>query len=369
MTVSKTPKGPARLLAPGAAGLLAALLFLSPAFALGAGDPAVPSTKSTGSHTKKPSSSKTASKHKRTSSAAARRKARHRTGTKAQRMARTARIKKAFVASTELRPMAQQLMTMRTPAAYAGVLAYAHRQTGDAAGAAYLAVGRAYLLDKHYSDATANLRLVRLHSEVLSDYADYLAAEAEHNQGNETAAEALLKGFNDRHPDSIFDIQAPELEANVLLAQGNVPGAQRVLESIADDANDLPNYELTEAKVLFALGRQQEAIDQYKHLLLSHPLSPEAGQARAKLTSLGAENNLTVAELRSLGDAFYNAGRYAEAGEEYHALARNATLPPNERNGFSGAAAGWGLKVKSPRGKKNKGLAATPPDKSARGPF
>jgi len=34
--------------------------------------------------------------------------------------ARAQRIKLAFVASTELRPMAQQLATMRTPAAYAG---------------------------------------------------------------------------------------------------------------------------------------------------------------------------------------------------------------------------------------------------------
>ena len=78
----------------------------------------------------------------------------------------------------ENRMWLQQLMTMRTPAAYAGVSAWARRQTGDAAGAAYLGLGRAYLLDKRYSDATANLRMVKQNSEVLSDYADYLAAEA-----------------------------------------------------------------------------------------------------------------------------------------------------------------------------------------------
>jgi len=242
--------------------------------------------------------------------------------------------------------MAQQLTTMRTPAAYAGVTAWAHRQTGDAAAAAYLALGHAYLVDKRYSDAIANLRLVKQNSEVLSDYADFLAASAEHDQGNEAAAEALLHGFNDRHPDSIFDIEAPELEANVLLAEGNVSGAQNVLASIADEANDLPNYELVNAKVLFALGRQQEAIEEFKHLLLSHPLTPEAGVARAKLTALGGESNLSAAELRSLGDAYYNGGRYAEAGEQYHALARNATLPANERNGFDVAAAACDLKLK-----------------------
>jgi len=261
-------------------------------------------------------------------------------------MARTARIKKAFVASTELRPMAQQLTTLRTPAAYSGVTAWAKRHTGDAAAAAYLALGHAYLIDKRYSEATSSLRLIKQNSEVLSDYADFLAAEAEHNQGNDTAAEALLHGFNERHPDSIFDLEAPELEANVLLAQGNVSGAQKVLAAISEEANDLPNYELTNARILFALGRQQDAINEYKHLLLSNPLTPEAGQARAKLTALGAESNLTAAELRSLVDAFYNAGRYTDAGEQYHALARNATLPDAERNGFAVAAAACDLKLK-----------------------
>ena len=261
-------------------------------------------------------------------------------------MARTARIKKAFVASTELRPMAQQLTNMRTAAAYAGVSAWAHRQSGDAAAAAYLSLGHAYLIDKRYSDAVANLRLVKQNSEVLSDYADFLAAEAEHDQGNETAAEALLHGFNDRHPDSIFDIEAPELEANVLLGQGNASGAQKALAGITDIAEDLPNYELTKAKIAFALGQQKDAEDLYKHLLLDHPLTSEAGVARAKLTAMGAESNLTAAELRSLGDAFYNAGRYAEAGEQYHALARNATLPASERDGFAVAAAACDLKLK-----------------------
>jgi soluble lytic murein transglycosylase len=344
MKVSNAPKGPARLLARGAACLLAIFILFAPVYGQGTGDPAAPS-KSAGSHRKKSTSTVSSGKRGSTSSAAARRRARHR-GTKAQRLARTARIKKAFVASTELRPMAQQLTTMRTPAAYAGVSAWAHRQSGDAAAAAYLALGHAYLIDKRYSDAVANLRLVKQNSEVLSDYADFLAAEAEHDQGNEAAAAALLHGFNERHPDSIFDIEAPELEANVLLAQGNAPGAQKALAGVADIAEDLPNYELTKAKIAFALGQPKEAEDLFKHLLLSHPLTSEAGVARAKLTAMGAESNLTAAEFRSLGDAFYTAGRYAEAGEQYHALARNATLPATERNGFAVAAAACDLKLK-----------------------
>lgn len=242
--------------------------------------------------------------------------------------------------------MAQQLTTLRTPAAYAGVTAFAHRQSGDAAAAAYLALGHAYLLDKRYSEAAASLRQTRQSSEVLADYADFLGAEAEHYGGNESAAEAMLKGFNDRHPDSIFDIEAPELEANVLLAEGNAQAALKVLETVAEDAAEMPNYELTKAKIDFALGNQGAAENGFKHLLLSHPLTAEASTARARLTAMGVESNLTTAELRSLGDAYYNAGRYADAGEQYHALARNATLDANSRNGFAVAAAGCDLKLK-----------------------
>ena len=68
----------------------------------------------------------------------------------AKSIARSRKLQRAFVASTQLRPMAQELATMRSPAAYAGVTAYAHAHTGEAASAAYLALGHAYLLDRSY---------------------------------------------------------------------------------------------------------------------------------------------------------------------------------------------------------------------------
>jgi soluble lytic murein transglycosylase len=59
------------------------------------------------------------------------------------------------------------------------------------------------------------------------------------------------------------------------------------------------------------------------------------------------ESSLTAAELRSLGDAYYNAGHYAEASEQYHALARvRAGDNPAQRNGFAVAAAACDLKLK-----------------------
>ena len=286
---------------------------------------------------------------------------------KAARRARTARIKRAFVASTELRPMAQQLATMRTPAAYAGVTKYAHKHNGEAAAAAYLALGHAYLVDKRYAEAAESLRQARLAGDVLADYADFLGAEANHEAGNDAAAEALLHGFTGRYPDSIFNVHAPELEANVLLALGNAAGAQQALAQAAGlDAASRPGFQLAQGQVAFTLGQAQEAERIFKRLLLGHPLSPEAEIARARLTAMGAESTLTTAELRSLGDAYYNAGHYAEAAEQYRALARGAGLDAQARNGFAVAEAACDLKLKRLSTAQVEALADTRDENGAR---
>ncbi len=266
---------------------------------------------------------------------------------RAARRARAARIKLAFVASTELRPMAQQLATLRTPAAYAGVTKYAHQHTGEAAAAAYLALGHAYLLDKRYTEAGADFRLARQAGTELADYADFLGASANHEAGNESAAEALLHGFAQRYPESIFVSQAPELEAESLLAMNDAHGAQKVLAAAANTAAaNRPGYLLAQGQVALALGQRQQAESLFKRLLLAHPLSPEAETARAELTAMGAESSLTTAELRSLGDAYYNAGHYAEASAQYHALELQSSLDAWSRAGFAVAAAACDLKLK-----------------------
>ena len=139
--------------------------------------------------------------------------------------------------------MAQQLATLRTPAAYAGVAAYAHSHTGEAAAAADLALGHAYLLDKRYAEAEAALAQARRADGELSDYADFLDAEASHDAGDDPVAENILHGFTSRYPESIFDDQAPELEANVLLAMNNLTGARQVLAAAAGtDAADRAGF-------------------------------------------------------------------------------------------------------------------------------
>ena len=241
--------------------------------------------------------------------------------------------------------MAQQLAAIRTPAAFAGVTAYAHQHTGEAAATAYLALGHAYLLDNRFSEAAANLRHARAAGDALADYDEFLGAKALHDQGDNAAAEALLKDFADRNPDSIFVPQAPELEAQILLGLNDFAGASRVLADASEFANR-PGYQLALGEVEQAQGKSSDAGAVYKHVLLTWPLSFDAQTARSRLTMLGMESSLTSAEVRSLADAYYNAGRYEEAAEQYHALARGSGSDLSRRNEYAVAAAACDLKLK-----------------------
>jgi soluble lytic murein transglycosylase len=324
---------------------------------------AVPNVSASGSSASKP---KTASQTKAAKNTPTKHKPVHRSS-RAARVARTTRIKQAFVASKELQPMAQQLATLRTPQAYAGVAAYAHSHTGDAAAAADLALGHAYLLDKRYAEAGTAFAEARRADGELADYADFLDALASHEAGDDPAAETILHGFTDRYPESIFDDAEPELEANVLLAMDKLTAARQVLAAAeGTGAADRPGFQLAEGQVEQALGQQQAAEDTFKRLLLGHPLSPEAQTARAKLTQMGVEATLTITELRSLADAYYNAGRYAEASEQYRVLAGKPGLDSQSLNSFAVADAACQLKLKRLTVTEARALPDTPDENGAR---
>jgi soluble lytic murein transglycosylase len=272
---------------------------------------------------------------------------RHAPASKAVRTAQTAAIRKAFVASAELRPMAQQLATLRTPEGYAGVAAYARNHTGDAAAAAYLALGNAYLLDRRFAEAESNLRQSKEDGSQLADYVDFLSAQAAHQAGNNEAAEALLHGFTERYPDSIFAAETPELEANVLLALNNAAAAQKVLSDAHGlAAEDRTGFQLASAEVAYALGQRDEAARLYKQILIAHPLSGETQSARTRLAQLGVESSLSVAERRSLADAYFNGKHFNDAAEQYRLLARSPEVGDAERNLFLATAAECDWKLK-----------------------
>ena len=282
---------------------------------------------------------------------------------KRPRSARSVRMQQAFVASTELRPMAQQLATLRSDAAYTAVTKYARAHTGEAAAEAYLALGHAYLLDRRFADAAAAFAAARRNGTALGEYAEFLGAEAEHGAGNEEAAEKLLTGFKARHPDSVFLAQAPELEAAVLLAEKK-PDAAMAMLTANKNYDSRVGYELVLGEVELAQGDKQQAISTWKQLVLAHPTAHEAEEAHVRLAELGAE--FSASERRDLGDAYYHARKYSDAVEEYRALAQDEMLSGQERNGFAVAAAACNLKLKRLTLAEAEALKQTPDENGAR---
>ncbi|MDE3199576.1 MAG: transglycosylase SLT domain-containing protein [Acidobacteriota bacterium] len=330
---------PARWLA----GALSLWLAVSPMSAFGLGDTPGSAAKSTSSSTQK--TSKKSSTHTAASKKSKARKSTHQRRSSIHRRkrrpsAKARRIRRAFVASEELRPMAQQLIAMRTPEAYNGVAAYAHKHTGDAAATAYLALGYAYLLDKKYPDAIANLQHARRAGNALDDYAEYFEVKAEIAADDNKEAAKLVHGFEKRFPSSIFNDQIPELEASAYIGMNDAAAAERVLNAAASTSSARrPGLELARAQVAEKLNQNATAISLYKHLLLTFPLSSEASTASDRLKALGADDTLTFAEMRSLADAYYRAHRYREASSAFHSLAGKSGLDTNTRNSFLVSAA------------------------------
>ena len=232
------------------------------------------------------------------------------------------RLTSAFLASTQLRPMAQQLAATRSSAAYDGVFSYARSHPGDGAATAYLALGHAYMLDKHYAEAATTYRQAAGAGESLSDYADYLGAQAALAGSHGADAYGMLDHFAERHPGSIFVANAPVLLANLYLQQGNAGGAVAVLKPLANSAQaGHADFRYALGRAYQMLGNTAEAAPLFRTIFLTQPLAVEAGQSRVQLAALGVP--LSASERKTHADALYNAKHYSEASTEYHALEKN----------------------------------------------
>jgi soluble lytic murein transglycosylase len=285
--------------------------------------------------------------HKTTAAAHGKKTSRRRRPLSAKARAKSQKLHQAFVASSQLRPMAQQLATMRSPAAYAGVSGYAHAHTGEASAAAYIALGHAYLLDHKFPEAIAAFHQANVQGKALDDYADYLEAQANLQGGNLPQAETLLSGFAEKHPDSIFVPSVPVLQANLYLQEGDPQAALRILdahktENIANHAD----YQLALAKSYQMAGRLPEATQLFRRTFLGFPLSNEAAQAKTQLATLGATSSLTVEERSHHADALYKAGRFSDAVDEYRSLANDPAVTDGLRDSLlvSAASCDWKLK-------------------------
>jgi len=234
------------------------------------------------------------------------------------------RLSSAFIASAQLRPMAQQLVLERNGAAYAGVIAYVAGHPGEAAAAGELALGHAYMLDRRYPEAERAFRQVNLNGSALGDYADYLAAQAAVQGNHPQDAVPLLDHFADRHPGSLFDSTAPILLANAYLSANDPGGALRVLQPFQSDPMAAHvDFRFALAKAYQASGNASQAATLYRGIYLDDPLSPEATSAKIQLAAMNTPPS--AADRKRHADAMFNAKQYLDAQEEYRALQKSGS--------------------------------------------
>jgi soluble lytic murein transglycosylase len=240
--------------------------------------------------------------------------------------------------------MAQQLVLTRSAAAYAGVTAYASGHPGDAAAAADLAVGHAYMLDRRYTEAEAAFRRSSAANAVLGDYADFLQAQAAVQGNRPQDAIPLLDHFADRHPGSLFVPQAPTALANAYLAAGNAAAAVRTLEPLRT-AQSPVDLRYTLAKAYQAIGNTAQSSVLYRGIYLGDPLSPEAAGAKTQLAAMNLA--LSPAERKEHADAMFNAKQFVEAEDEYRALQKSDNgLSQSDRDALEIYAAVCDLRLK-----------------------
>ncbi|MES2390144.1 MAG: transglycosylase SLT domain-containing protein [Acidobacteriota bacterium] len=274
--------------------------------------------------------------------------------------AESKRLRMAFVASAQLRPMAQQLIKIRSAAAYAGVKGYAASHPGDAAAAAELALGHAYMLDHRYDEAEESFRAANAKGAQLDDYAEYLQAQAAVAGNRPGDAVPLLKGFGDRHPGSVFATNAPVLLAQAYLENNDPGDALRLLEPLAPPNKGEPavassmqaargpaqlELRMTLAKAYLAASNVPRAAELYRGVYLGNPVSSEAATAKTQLAAMGV--GLTAVERKQHADSMFNAGQYAVAAEEYYALRKSdAALSEADKNALEIYAAVCDLRLK-----------------------
>jgi soluble lytic murein transglycosylase len=235
---------------------------------------------------------------------------------------RVRRVRRAFVASADLRLMAQQLLQDRTPTAYAGVEAYARRHPKEDAGAlAWLVIGYARTLDRDYAKAIDPLNRAKAGASELGDYVAYYLGDAYLKAARNAEALSTLADFSQHFPDSLLIRDAHLLYANVLLDEGRAREAAALLEK--DRAPVRSDIELATGRAYEAAGDNQKAASAFRNLYFDLPTSFEADAAGTELRKLGISGS--IAERRTRADLLFKAKHYGDAAHDYHELAEEAS--------------------------------------------
>ncbi len=237
---------------------------------------------------------------------------------------RVRRIHQAFVASTTLRPMAQQLILDRTPAGYAGVEAFARAHAREDAGAlAWLVVGYAHVLDHDCGKAIDPLNRAKPLAGDLGDYVTYYLGLCYLQTGHQAEGLGALATFNATYPDSLLMRDAHVSYANALLSEKRASEAAELLEK--DRLPARSDIELALGRAYASLGQAAKAAEAFANVYYNMPNAAEADAAYAELKKLPSAPPATLAQHKTRAELLMKAKRYNDAVDEYRELAVHAT--------------------------------------------
>lgn len=236
---------------------------------------------------------------------------------------RVRRIRQAFVASSTLRPMAQQLIQDRSPAGYAGMEAYARAHSKEDAGAlAWLVVGYAHVLDHDCPRAVDPLNRAKPLAGDLGDYVGYYLGTCYLQTGHQAEGLAALANFETTYPDSLLVRDAHLSYASALAAEGRSAEAIELLEK--DRLPARSDYEFALGKAYAAVGQTAKAAEALANVYYNMPTAAEADAANAELKKLHPVPAATAAQLKTRADLLMKAKRYNDAADVYRELASHA---------------------------------------------
>ncbi|HEY6769356.1 MAG TPA: transglycosylase SLT domain-containing protein [Candidatus Sulfotelmatobacter sp.] len=232
---------------------------------------------------------------------------------------RVRRMRQAFVASTTLRPMAQQLIQDRTTAAYSGVEGFARTHAKEDAGAlAWLVVGYAHVLDRDYAKAIDPLSRAKVRAGDLGDYVAYYLGTAYLQTGHIAEALATLADFAANHPDSLLVRDAHISYADALLLEGRATDAAALLEK--DRLPVRSDLEFALGRAYAQIGQPAKAAEALVNVYYTMPASAEADAANAELKKLPSLPPVTNGVRRTRADLLLKAHRYSDAADAYREL-------------------------------------------------
>ncbi|HTW57453.1 MAG TPA: transglycosylase SLT domain-containing protein [Terriglobales bacterium] len=228
------------------------------------------------------------------------------------------------MASTSLRPMAQQLLEDRSPAAYAGVEAYARAHAREDAGAlAWLVVGYAHVVDHDCAKAIDPLNRAKPLAGDIGDYVAYYLGTCYVQTGRQGEALATLADFGTTYPDSLLVRDAHLSYAEILLSEGRAAEAAQLLEK--DRLPARSDIEFALGRAYAALGENAKATEAFANIYYNMPTAAEADAAYAELNKLPKVPPATSAQRKTRAELLIKARRFDDAANEYRELAARAS--------------------------------------------